>query len=287
MTRIALWAVLLTFGFILISAGPARSQSAGADLFHQGRYGEAYAALWPLVNAGDPEALFYALLIRRNGLDGRAPADPGELATLWNLLSGQAERMRAGAADRSLPDRVRQAYRTALAQLEYFGPYLNAWPPPYEAERPKRVRRATAHLGSAARNFTPAMNFLAFLDIEAYGGRHLAAFNRTLRAAEKGDRLAMGNLAWFYREGVGTDKNDLRAAHWAHRATQSSPGLSRAQNEMGYLYESGRGVSLDLKEAARWYALSAAQGHPAGLANNERLKKGSPAPPALDNRVCF
>lgn len=280
------WAGLLLAGS-LIWAASAAGQSAGAALFHQGQYSEAYAALWPELKAGRPEAVFYALIIRRNGLDGRAPAEPGEFSTLWSLLAGRAEQMRAGAGDRALPEDTRRAYRTALAQLEYFGPALTSWPPPPDPERVKRARLAAAHLSATGQGFSPAMNFLAFLDHEAYGGRHAAAFNRSLKAAEGGDRLAMGNLAWFFREGLGTAKNDLRAAYWAHKGCQSVPGVARNQNEMGYLYESGRGVSRDLHEAARWYEMSAAQGHPAGRLNAERLKKDEAGPPALDNRVLF
>jgi len=278
--------LLLTAG--LIWAGAAAGQTAGAALFHRGQYSEAYAALWPELNAGNPEAIFYALIIRRNGLDGRAPAKPDEFASLWSLLAGRAEQMRAGAVGRGLPDETRWAYRTALAQLEYFGPALSYWPPAaHDPERVKRAHLATGHLSATGQNFTPAMNFLAFLDHDAYGGRHASAFNRTLKAAEHKDLLAMGNLAWFYRDGLGVGKNDLRAAYWAHKGCQSTPGVARNQNEMGYLYESGRGVSRDLHEAARWYEMSAAQGHPAGLINAERLKKNEAAAPTLDNRVLF
>lgn len=272
----------------LLWAAPAAGQTAGAALFHRGQYTEAYAALWPELNAGRPEAIFYALIIRRNGLDGRAPAEPGEFASLWSLMAGRAEEMRAGAGDGLLPQETRWAYRVALAQLEYFGPALANWPP--AARDPERVRRAhlaTGHLSATGREFTPAMNFMAFLDHDAYEGRHPTAFNRVLRAAEKGDLLAMGNLAWFYREGLGTNKNDLRAAYWAHKGCQGVPGPARNQNEMGYLYESGRGVSRDLREAARWYELSAAQGHPAGLLNVKRLEKNEGGSPVLDNRVLF
>lgn len=283
--------LLLTGLFLMRSlflAGPIMAQTAGAAFFHRGQYTEAYAALWPELNAGNPEAIFYALVIRRNGLDGRASAAPGEFASLWRLLAGQAERMRTDLRDRGLSNETHWAYRTALAQLEYFGPALSYWPPPaHDLERVKRAHLATGHLSATSQHFTPALNFQAFLDHDAYSGRHASAFNRTLKAAEKGDRLAMGNLAWFYRQGLGTDKNDLRAAYWAHKGCQSVPGISRNQNEMGYLYESGRGVSLDLHEAARWYELSAAQGHPAGLGNAERLKKKRAGEPMLDNRVLF
>lgn len=286
-TSLLLIGLLLIAG--LIRADAASGQSvAGAELFHRGQYSEAYAALWPELNAGHPEAVFYALIIRRNGLDGRGPAEPGEFVSLWSLLAERAEQMRAGAGDRRLSDNTRWAYRTALAQLEYFGPTLGYWPPAaYDPERVKRVHLATGYLSAIGQNFTPAMNFLTFLDHDAYGGRHAAAFNRTLKASEHKDLLARGNLAWFYRDGLGVAKNDLRAAYWAHKGCQSAPGIARNQNEMGYLYESGRGVTQDLHEAARWYELSAAQGHPAGLINAERLKKKGDASPSLDNRVLF
>ena len=261
---------------------------AGRAMFNSGQYQSAYASLQPLAQQGDPEAVFLALVIRRNGLDGRKAADSGELARLWSALAAQRGAMENGLNNKALPEATKDAYRTALAQLEYFGPASPAWPPgPPDAERAKRGGAAERLLGSAARRFGPARNFAAFLYLEPRADRPGRAFRATLEAAEKGDFLAMGNLAWMYREGVGADKDNIRAAHWARQGCNSVPAVPRNENEVGYLYESGRGVSQDQTEALVWYEKAAAKGHPAALVNVQRLKGKSPSAPALDNRLWF
>jgi TPR repeat protein len=276
----------LSIAALFLTAGAALAQS-GPELFRQGRYREAYAALWPALQAGEPEAAFYGLIIRRNGLDGRAPARPAEMAALWNILAANQERMNASSDDPSLARDTREAYRTALAQLSFFGPQAPAWPPRVGPEDRPRALAAARHLQAAAHDFTPAMNFLSFLDFNAHRGRQTQAFSRTLKAAEQGDHLAMGNAAWLYREGLGAEKNNLRAAHWARRAGDASPGEARGQNELGYCYESGRGVSRDPEEARNWYRRSAEQGHAPAKLNLERLESKRDAPPALDNSIRF
>ena len=285
---------ITTLGLALTAAAQTRYPAADEPrkLFDQGLYSAAYAAFWPSLTAGDPEAAFYALIIRRNGLDSRPPAAPAELAALWNILSSQADRMRqylnSPAQSGQQPESVAFAYRTALAQLEYFGPQLNSWPPPMsDPGRRQLAVKAVTHLQRVGQHFTPAMNFMTYLDLAAHGGREGQAFNRSLKAAEKGDHLAMANVSWLYRQGLGTDKNHLRAAHWARRAAGANPPPARALNEVGFCYESGHGVSQDPAEALRWYEQSAAQKHPAGQENYQRLKKKSGGSPALDDYLQF
>ncbi|MDL2260183.1 sel1 repeat family protein [Deltaproteobacteria bacterium OttesenSCG-928-K17] len=251
----------------------AQAQGPGVDLFFQGRYAEAYAALWPNLSAGQPEAAFYGLIIRRNGLDGRAPAQAREMAALWRILNDQAGLMRSALSDAAVPALTKDAYRTALAQLEYFGPVAPAWPPPKRSGRAAGESwPAATSIGATVQRFTPAMNFQAYLDLQAYEGRETSAFNHSLKAAEQGDHLAMANVARLYRLGLGRPKNNLRAAHWARRSCAASPPTAQGQNELGACYELGRGVTMDLNEAARWYKGAADQGYEPAKANSLRLK---------------
>ncbi|MDL2226036.1 hypothetical protein LJB86_00030 [Deltaproteobacteria bacterium OttesenSCG-928-M10] len=283
--------LLLAFVFTLPAglAAQGHSTASGVLLFQQGQYSAAYASLWPALTAGDPEAAFFSLVIRRNGLDGRAPADAAEMASLWRILAAKADVMAQALYDRAVPAETKHVYRTALAQLEYFGPnQAPAWPPaPAETRRTASYQKAISLLGNAAVGFTPAMNFKAFLD-SGTRDNHKNAFHYTERAAGKGDFLAAGNLAWLYRDGLGTHKNDLRAAHWARAGCSSTPPIARNMNEVGYFYESGRGVSPDPIEAQEWYKKAAEQGHSAGAANLNRLKSKNPAgPTVLDNLILF
>lgn len=268
----AAWAALVLAAMLM--AAPAGAQTSGAELFGQGRYTEAYAALWPGITAGQPEAVFYGLVIRRNGLDGRAPARGEEIAALWAILAANADYMRQSLAEGATPKATRLVYLTALAQLEYFGPNPPPWPPaPADPARRASAPAVVSGLGPAVGGFTPAMNFQAFLMLDAYEGREKQARGLSQRAAEAGDHLAMANLARLYREGLGGGKNNLRAAYWARRGAEARPPVPRAQNEMGYCYELGLGVSRDLTEAARWYKLGAAQGYPPAVSNDKRLRE--------------
>ncbi len=267
---------------------PLPLEGSGSELFARGQYKEAYAALWPYVQQGDPEATFYALIIRRNGLDGQAPAKAQELNTLWAILMDNRYIMGQQVKDVQVPSAKKQVFNTILAQLQFFGAtHPGHWPPPFTTTGHENAKEALKLLrDDTTRNFTPAMNFAAFLNLTEQIDSPNQAFRNTLRASEKGDYLAMSNLSWLYRDGVGTDKNNMRAAHWARQGCNSAPPVARSANELGYLYESGRGVTQDLAEARLWYGKSAAGHDAAGRTNQNRAGKSSP-PPSLGNYILF
>ncbi|MDR1921443.1 MAG: hypothetical protein LBS31_06840 [Candidatus Adiutrix sp.] len=273
------------------AGAPSAPAQTGEDYFKAGRYAEAYRAFLPRIQAGDLAAVYYVLVIRRNALDGR-PADLAELAALRQILALRAEVMRAALKKGALAPETEGVYRTALAELAYFGlDDLNVWPPPPRPDSKEvraRVRAAQALVAPAVfARFAPALNFMARLAWEPVNDHSVQVFVYTSRAAAAGDRMAMGNLAWLYRDGIGTGKDDLRAAHWARESAAAAPPVARGLNEAGCAYESGRGVTASLGEAQVWYEKSAAQGHPAGQANLERLRNDSREPPVLDNLIMF
>jgi TPR repeat protein len=133
------------------------------------------------------------------------------------------------------------------------------------------------------------MNFAAHLNL-APGGSAKRAQAVLRKSAEAGDRLGMLNLSLFYREGLGGFRNDLQAAQLARRAADSEPPLGRAMNEVGYYYETGRGVTRDLNEARAWYGKSAARGYQPGRNNAARLNNAKEPPksrPDLEETVLF
>src|SRR5436190_8233628 len=80
-------------------------------------------------------------------------------------------------------------------------------------------------------------------------------------AARQGESDAeMAISKWFLcgYEGV-FEKNDEMAFIYAQRAAQS--GLATAEFALGYFYEIGICVSVDIKEARSWYAKAAANGN--------------------------
>ena len=88
---------------------------------------------------------------------------------------------------------------------------------------------------------------------------HKKAARLYQRAADLGDVLAMHNLGFLYERGEGI-KLDLKKTvkYWRMAAEQ---GMASAQYNLGTSYERGEGVAQDYAEAARLYKLAADQGH--------------------------
>jgi TPR repeat protein len=178
----------------------------------------------------------------------------------------------------SAPAHLRGLYHAAIAQLAYHSLIPGSG---------GDLRLALGRSKTASSDgFTPAMNLYAHIACLEDDSGILGflkpdkgdCFETTLRAAEAKDILAMGNLSYLYREGVGTARNPMMAASWAHLAANRAPPLPRAQNDMGYYYETGVPVSRDLTEAKRYYGLARGS-YPLAQANLDRLSgKGGGGP---------
>jgi TPR repeat protein len=176
----------------------------------------------------------------------------------------------------------------------YFGQLPLERPPASPAEAPARRRDEALKLifnlfrSAPGDRYPPALNFAAYLYLAPEGPRQPAKARALLRkSAEAGDRLGMLNLARLYREGLGGPRDNLKAAHWARRAADAEPPPARALNEVGYFYETGRGVTRDLAEAKAWYEKSAGRGYAPGRTNAARLKGQGRDRPALDEDILF
>lgn len=69
---------------------------------------------------------------------------------------------------------------------------------------------------------------------------------------------AQNNVGMIYDTGKGVPKDEARAVDWYRRAAEKGHGES--QNNLGAKYTLGHGVATDLNEALKWYRLAAAQG---------------------------
>jgi TPR repeat protein len=78
------------------------------------------------------------------------------------------------------------------------------------------------------------------------------------RAARQGSHLAMNNLGAMFERGRGVPQDAVEAAHWYRRAADL--GSPVGMTNLGRLHESGRGVEQDFGEAARWYRAALAAG---------------------------
>ncbi len=86
-----------------------------------------------------------------------------------------------------------------------------------------------------------------------------------LKAADNGDRMAQGNLAYMYRTGRGVPQKYELAAQWYRKAADQ--GSRRSQRNLGILHQFGRGVPQDDSEAVRWYRKAADGGDAKAQAN--------------------
>ena len=77
--------------------------------------------------------------------------------------------------------------------------------------------------------------------------------------AERGNSSAQYNLGVLYDNGRGVRKDYKEAVKWYRKAAEQ--GLAGAQNNLGVLYDNGQGVRKDYKEAVKWYRKSAERGH--------------------------
>lgn len=77
--------------------------------------------------------------------------------------------------------------------------------------------------------------------------------------AEQGDAGAQTELGSRYYSGRGVSPDDAEAARWIRMAAEQ--GHAPAQYNLGLLYFRSRGVRGDDVEAARWYRRAAEQGY--------------------------
>src|SRR5215207_1938584 len=77
-------------------------------------------------------------------------------------------------------------------------------------------------------------------------------------AAQKGDREAQHTLAFMYRDGKGTKRNDAKAIAWYRRAAEQ--GYAPAAYNLGLMYAQGEGVKSDPAASQRWFRRAADHG---------------------------
>ena len=84
------------------------------------------------------------------------------------------------------------------------------------------------------------------------------AFAETKGKAEAGDAIAQFNLGWMYDEGKGVEQDFKEAVKWYQKAADQ--GVADAQYKLGSRYYNGEGVPQDYVTAYAWYNIAAANG---------------------------
>jgi TPR repeat protein/S1-C subfamily serine protease len=100
----------------------------------------------------------------------------------------------------------------------------------------------------------------------AYKNRDFPTAFRIFRElALKGDATAQNELGFMYQSGLSVAIDYAEALKWYKLS--AAQGYAQGQNNLGSMYHNGYGVSKDYAEAFKWYRLSAAQGNAHGQAN--------------------
>ena len=79
--------------------------------------------------------------------------------------------------------------------------------------------------------------------------------------AENGDPIAEFTLGYLYEQGKGVPQDYRQAVEFYRAAAQQ--GHATAENNLASMYLHGRGVAKSLREAINWYRASAEHGDPA------------------------
>ncbi len=96
-------------------------------------------------------------------------------------------------------------------------------------------------------------------------GDYATAIREWRLFAKQGYAKAQNNLGFMYRSGKGVPQGYAEAMNWYRKAARQ--GYATAQNNLGFIYRNGEGVPKDYAEAVRWYRKAAEQGN-AGAQNN-------------------
>ena len=90
-------------------------------------------------------------------------------------------------------------------------------------------------------------------------GDYATALEEWTPLAEQGYPKAQFNLAYMYDNGKGVPQDYKTAVKWYTLAAEQ--GIAPAQYNLALMYNNGKGVPQDYKTAVKWYTLAAEQGH--------------------------
>ncbi len=100
-------------------------------------------------------------------------------------------------------------------------------------------------------------------------GYHDLARELWMPLANDGYAKAQANLGWMYQTGKGLPKDLKKAVEWYLKAAKQDHTI--AKNNLGVMHESGWGTKKNLKRAAYWYREAASTGYSYGQYNYGKM----------------
>jgi len=108
--------------------------------------------------------------------------------------------------------------------------------------------------------------------VDAYhAGDYQTALKEFRPLADQGDAAAQNNLGYMYELGKGVSQDYQEALRWYRLAAEQ--GDPPAQSNLSYMYYHGQGVPQDYVQAYMWVTLAAAQGYAKAIEGEEILTK--------------
>ncbi len=90
-------------------------------------------------------------------------------------------------------------------------------------------------------------------------GDFVTAAGEFLPLAREGDVRAQSNLGYLYEKGKGVPQDHVEAVSWYRKAADN--GDAKAQFNLAIMYFNGDGVLRNYRQAATWFRKAADQGH--------------------------
>src|SRR3569623_190589 len=100
---------------------------------------------------------------------------------------------------------------------------------------------------------------------------NVAASRIFIPLVERGNAAAQADLGYMFETGRGVPQNYTEAAMWYRRAAEQ--GDSLAQYSLGLLYDRGQGVPRDVVEASKWLNLATSAAPPRAREARARIRE--------------
>jgi TPR repeat protein len=97
-------------------------------------------------------------------------------------------------------------------------------------------------------------------DAAAARGDDAGVFREWLQLAQQGNPLAENNVGFAFERGKGVSVDFQKAQDWYAKA--ASTGLAEAEKNLGLMYAMGHGLKPDVDREIFWLRKAAVQGHP-------------------------
>ena len=111
--------------------------------------------------------------------------------------------------------------------------------------------------------------FLSACTSEEFDKASTEKFDKASTLAEQGNASAQFNLGNMYNDGKGVTQDYKQAEKWYRKAAEQ--GLAPAQGNLGFMYGMGQGVVQDNKSAHMWFNIAAKNGNSKKEAKNRDI----------------